>query len=110
MIYWATETINSSFLYYYEPLHGHVPKDAKKRVEVPTSFAMFPKDLVPAPRELLHGFLTSHAGRKWRAAATSLRWKSPHYWLQKSGHSSVNYGPKTEIDNDHLGYCKSPTL
>lgn len=56
MIYWATETINSSFLYYYEPSHGHVAKDAKKRVEVPTAFAMFPKDLVPAPREFAERF------------------------------------------------------
>ncbi len=55
-IYWATGTLNSSFLYYYEPSHGHVPKDFKKRVEVPTGFAMFPKDLTPAPREFAERF------------------------------------------------------
>lgn len=56
MIYWATETINSSFWYYYEPSHGHQPKNIKKRVEVPTGFAMFPKDLTPAPREFAERF------------------------------------------------------
>lgn len=56
MIYWATETINSSFWYYYEPGHGMMPKNIKKRVEVPTAFAMFPKDLSPAPREWAERF------------------------------------------------------
>ncbi len=50
-IYWATETINSSFRVYYEPLHDPPPANAGGRVEVPTGFAVFPKDLVPAPRE-----------------------------------------------------------
>ena len=56
MIYWATETIGPSFLYYYAPLHGHQPRDIKKRVEAPTGFAMFPKDIVLAPREWAERF------------------------------------------------------
>lgn len=55
-IYWATETIGSSFLYYYEPEHGHQPRDIKKRVEIPTGFALFPKDLTTAPREWAERF------------------------------------------------------
>jgi pimeloyl-ACP methyl ester carboxylesterase len=50
MIYWVTQTISSSFLYYYEPVHGHVPRNMKQRVEVPTGFAIFPKDLISPPR------------------------------------------------------------
>lgn len=49
-IYWATETINSSFLPYYEAQH-HSQNDAGARVEVPTGVAIFPKDIVPAPRD-----------------------------------------------------------
>lgn len=53
MIYWATETINSSFLPYYEADHN--PQEAiGKRVEVPTGVAMFPIDL--APREFAERF------------------------------------------------------
>jgi microsomal epoxide hydrolase len=49
-IYWATETISSSCRYYYEALHNP-PKYAGQRVEAPTGVAIFPKDLVTAPRE-----------------------------------------------------------
>lgn len=48
-IYWATETINSSFRIYYETQHNP-PSGGAERVEVPTGVAIFPKDLVPAPR------------------------------------------------------------
>jgi pimeloyl-ACP methyl ester carboxylesterase len=49
-VYWATGTINSSIRLYYETMHNPWP-NAGKRVEVPTGLAMFPKDLVPGPRE-----------------------------------------------------------
>jgi pimeloyl-ACP methyl ester carboxylesterase len=49
MIYWATQTIGSSFLAYYG---GQGQQQAPwKRPEVPTGVAIFPKDIVPAPRE-----------------------------------------------------------
>jgi pimeloyl-ACP methyl ester carboxylesterase len=49
-LYWATATINSSMRLYYES--GHAPSpNAGKRVELPTAMAMFPKDMVPGPRE-----------------------------------------------------------
>ena len=50
MIYWATQTIGSSFLPYYEGAHGQ-PKAAGKHSDVPVGVAIFPHDLVPAPRE-----------------------------------------------------------
>lgn len=55
-IYWATETINSAFHYYYEPTHEKPAPFAAERVEVPTGFARFPKDLTPAPREWAERF------------------------------------------------------
>ena len=50
MVYWVTGTINSLCRLYYETMHSPWP-NAGKRVEVPTAIAMFPKDLVPGPRE-----------------------------------------------------------
>lgn len=55
MIYWATKTINSSFLPYYESVHN-LPANPIKRVEVPTGFAIFPKDPAIAPREFAERF------------------------------------------------------
>src|SRR5712692_1322601 len=54
MIYWVTQTINSSMRGYYE--YQHNPGAWRKgRVEVPTGVAMFSNDLVfpyPMPREM----------------------------------------------------------
>ena len=50
-LYWFTETINSANRLYYET--QHMAQEAPQaRVEVPTGFAIFPKDLVAAPREV----------------------------------------------------------
>jgi len=54
MIYWVTETINSSMRRYYEAYHNNNPNPLKlgDRIETPTAIAMFPgeKELV-VPRE-----------------------------------------------------------
>jgi pimeloyl-ACP methyl ester carboxylesterase len=55
MIYWATETINSSIRMYLENAraiyaHGGGPQPAQ-RVEVPTGVAAFPGEMVVLPRE-----------------------------------------------------------
>ena len=58
MLYWATDTINSAFLPYYDVSHagaltwiGQKVKEWKGSKTVPTAFAMFPKDLSSPPRE-----------------------------------------------------------
>jgi pimeloyl-ACP methyl ester carboxylesterase len=50
MIYWVTQTINSSIRFYYEESHASSLKPGQ-RVEVPVAIALFPKD-TPAPRTL----------------------------------------------------------
>ncbi len=50
MIYWVTQTINSSLRFYYEESHAPSLKTGQ-RVEVPVAVALFPKD-TPAPRAL----------------------------------------------------------
>jgi pimeloyl-ACP methyl ester carboxylesterase len=52
-IYWATQTINSAINLYYEAaalLAQESKKTAITKVEVPTAVALFPKDMIPAPR------------------------------------------------------------
>ena len=54
-IYWATETINSACRLYYERMQT-MTADDNERTEVPTGVAIFPKDLIPAPREFAERF------------------------------------------------------
>ena len=56
MIYWVTETINSSMRMYYEIGHGAPALKPGQRIEVPTGLALFPKDINPPPREWVERF------------------------------------------------------
>ncbi len=62
-IYWATETIGSSFRLYHEA-RANPPDDAGRRTTVPTGIAIFPRDIVPAPREFAERFFDV---RRWTA-------------------------------------------
>ena len=55
MIYWVTQTIGSSVRLYYEAMHSPTLA-APTHVKVPTGFAIFPKDITPAPREFAERF------------------------------------------------------
>lgn len=61
MLYWLTQTIHSAARTYYEEQHVHPPASDCK-VRVPTGIAIFPKDLVPAPREYAERFFDL---RRW---------------------------------------------
>jgi microsomal epoxide hydrolase len=63
MLYWATETINSSFLPYYDVTSAGAMTWIKQKLNewkgsssVPAAFAMFPKDLTNPPREWAERF------------------------------------------------------
>jgi pimeloyl-ACP methyl ester carboxylesterase len=56
MIYWATETINSSIRTYYNDSRATPALTSGQRIEVPTGVALFPKELLP-PRALAERFL-----------------------------------------------------
>ena len=49
-IYWVTGAIGSSFWPYYARLHGKWPLPDGARVDVPTGYAAFPKEIVRPPR------------------------------------------------------------
>jgi pimeloyl-ACP methyl ester carboxylesterase len=50
MIYWVTQTINSSMRLYYEQQHNPFRPAPGSRIEVPTGAALFPKEITLAPR------------------------------------------------------------
>jgi len=51
-IYWVTQTAGSAFRIYYEAMkETSGSKDAGGRIDIPTAVAIFPKDMVPAPKE-----------------------------------------------------------
>jgi pimeloyl-ACP methyl ester carboxylesterase len=52
-LYWVTNTIGSSFLPYIE-----YDRSSDAKMTVPTGVTIFPKDLVPAPREFVERFFT----------------------------------------------------
>jgi microsomal epoxide hydrolase len=49
-IYWATGAINSSFWPYYARNHAPWPIPDGKKIEVPTAYAAFPREIVRPPR------------------------------------------------------------
>jgi pimeloyl-ACP methyl ester carboxylesterase len=59
-LYWVTGTIGSTFTSYAERTGAPQPTG---RVEVPAAVSLFPKDLLPAPREFAERFLDV---RQWR--------------------------------------------
>lgn len=61
MLYWATNTIGSSFSpYYQQDIVQKAPNFAK--LSVPTGFAIFPQDILKAPRSFVERF---YEVRQW---------------------------------------------
>ena len=52
-LYWITETINAASRLYYEAAHDHnyIHPKRHERTDVRTAFAIFPKDILTAPRQ-----------------------------------------------------------
>jgi microsomal epoxide hydrolase len=50
MLYWITGTINASFWPYFARRHSPSPLPEGQRVEVPTAYASFPKEILHPPR------------------------------------------------------------
>jgi len=79
MMYWVTQTINSSTRLYYEMRHAHHPP--RGRVEVPTGVAVFPKDIVIPPHALVEKDFNIQ------------RWST----LDKGGHFAALEQPETLV-------------
>ena len=52
MLYWTTGAIGSSFWPYYWRQHERWPLPGERRVEVPTAYQSFPRDILHPPRAL----------------------------------------------------------
>jgi pimeloyl-ACP methyl ester carboxylesterase len=50
MLYWITGAINSSFWPYYASRHAPWPLPEGQRIEVPTAYASFPREILHPPR------------------------------------------------------------
>jgi pimeloyl-ACP methyl ester carboxylesterase len=63
-IYWFTRTAGSAFRLYFETLREAAPPSLERDPRVPRAFAIFPKDMVNAPREFAERF---YDVRRWTA-------------------------------------------
>ena len=60
-IYWFTNTINSSVRYYQENMSDPARNFAFQRIEVPSGFSRFPKEIIQSPRSWMEpGFNITH--------------------------------------------------
>lgn len=50
MLYWVTGAIGSSFWPYYARLHGPWPLPTDRKIDVPTGYIQFPKEILSTPR------------------------------------------------------------
>ncbi len=57
-LYWFTQCIGSSFWPYYARMHGSWPIPAGARVEVPSGYCAFPREIVRPPRTLAERVFT----------------------------------------------------
>ncbi|WP_353719871.1 epoxide hydrolase family protein [Dyadobacter sp. 676] len=53
-LYWVTQTIRSSFSPYFD--QDQAPARMEEKISVPTGVAIFPKDIIPAPRSFADRF------------------------------------------------------
>jgi microsomal epoxide hydrolase len=65
MLYWATGAIHSSFWPYYTARHGDWTPSKGPRIEVPTAYLLFPKEIVRPPRSIAERV---YAIRRWTQA------------------------------------------
>ncbi|RIV25568.1 epoxide hydrolase [Fibrisoma montanum] len=56
LIYWTTGTIQSSFIPYWDEEEPQANEIELPRIDVPTGLSIFPKDIVPAPRQFAERF------------------------------------------------------
>ena len=86
-IYWATQTINSAIRIYYETMK-YPPENSSEKVKVPTAAAIFPKDLITAPKEFADRFFNI---KQWTQ-------------MPKGGHFAAMEQPEL-LANDIRKFC-----
>jgi pimeloyl-ACP methyl ester carboxylesterase len=77
-LYWVTNTIGSSFLPYVEHAPSH-----DSEVTVPTGVTIFPKDLVPAPREFAERFFSIVRWTELPTGGHFTAWEEPEAFARE---------------------------
>jgi len=65
MLYWVTGAINSSFWPYYSSRHGDWAIATSARIEVPTAYLAFPREIIRPPRSMAERVLNI---QRWTTA------------------------------------------
>jgi microsomal epoxide hydrolase len=79
MLYWTTGAIGSSFWPYYARMHSPWPIPDGARIQVPTGYAQFPKEILRPPRSLAE-----------RSYGNIQRWTA----MEKGGHFAALEQPE----------------
>ena len=83
IIYWVTQTINSSTRLYYEERHHPWRMGKDEKITVPTAIALFPKEIATPPRE-------------WAERSYNIQRWTP---MPAGGHFAAMEKPKLLVDD-----------
>jgi pimeloyl-ACP methyl ester carboxylesterase len=79
-LYWVTETAGSAARVYYDTMTAIRARGGEQRhprVEVPTGVTIFPKDIVPAPREFAERWFDVRHRREMPRGGHFAAWEQP---------------------------------
>ena len=88
MLYWVTQTINSSFWLYYQMRHHPWRLGRGERITVPTAVAAFPREIIRPPRE-------------WAARVCNLQRWTP---MAAGGHFAALEEPRALVEDIRAFY------
>jgi pimeloyl-ACP methyl ester carboxylesterase len=88
MLYWVTQTINSSFWLYYQMRHQPWRLGRGERITVPTAVAAFPREIIRPPRE-------------WAARVCNLQRWTP---MTAGGHFAALEEPQALVEDIRAFY------
>ena len=88
MLYWVTQTINSSFWLYYQMRHQPWRLGRGERITVPTAVAAFPREIIRPPRE-------------WAARVCNLQRWTP---MAAGGHFAALEEPQALVEDIRAFY------
>lgn len=82
MVYWTTNTIGASVRYYREAVKLRPPLKSDDFVSVPTAVAIWPQDLVAAPRELAARLYNVQRYTVFQRGGHFPAWEAPELYAQ----------------------------
>ena len=105
MLYWVTQTINSSFWLYYQMRHQPWRLGRGERITVPTAVAAFPGEIIRPPREWAARVCNLQRWTPMAAGGILQLWKNPRPWWRISGRFIASYVRETDNGPHGRGVC-----